>query len=60
MFIIYEQHVSANRSWNTHPFVDVHLQRFIVEREQLGMRTSCLIADSMLELNTHMCSAAVR
>lgn len=33
----------------TYPFVDVHLQGGVVQRKQLGMRTSCLVADGELE-----------
>lgn len=33
----------------TYPYIDVYLQGVIVLRKQLGMRTSCLVADGELK-----------
>lgn len=44
---------------NTYPFVDVHLQGFVVRRKQVAVRTFCLIADGELEQRTHICRAEI-
>lgn len=34
---------------NTHPLVDVHLQRVVVEREEVGVRAASLVTKLVLQ-----------
>lgn len=38
---------------NTHPLVDVHLQRVVVEREEVSVRAASLVTKLVLQPKAH-------
>lgn len=48
--------LAAHAAWTdeiTHPLVDVHLQRFVVEREEVGVRAASLVTQLVLQPKAH-------